>query len=80
MKKKLIGAVAIAVVVGFTACGGGSGGGGGGTTTTALKGLAAGAGVLFPISSIKTKAAADYAYTDMGDLGGVHRLSLRILF
>jgi hypothetical protein len=44
------------------------------------QGLAAGAGVLFPISSIRTKAAADYAYTDMGDLGGVHRISVRILF
>lgn len=44
------------------------------------QGLAAGAGVLFPISTIRTKAAADYAYTDMGDLGGVHRISLRILF
>ena len=44
------------------------------------QGLAAGAGVAFPISTIKTTAGLDYAYTDMGDLGGVHRFTLDIDF
>jgi hypothetical protein len=41
--------------------------------------LAGGVGFRFPISSMG-KADLDYAYTDMGDLGGVHRFSLQFGF
>jgi hypothetical protein len=44
------------------------------------EGFAAGAGVRFPISAIKTNANFDYAYTDMKTLGASHRLSLRVRF
>ncbi len=44
------------------------------------EGLAAGAGVRFPISALKTNANFDYSYTDMETLGAAHRLSLRIRF
>ena len=41
--------------------------------------LAGGAGFRFPISSMG-KADLDYSYTDMRDLGGVHRFSLQFGF
>lgn len=44
------------------------------------EGLAAGAGVKFPISTLHTTANVDYAFTDMKDLGEVHRVSLRVRF
>jgi hypothetical protein len=42
--------------------------------------MAAGAGVRFPISALRTNANLDYAYTDMETLGAGHRLSLRVRF
>jgi len=44
------------------------------------EGFAAGAGVRFPISALKTSANFDYAYTDMKTLGSAHRFSLRVRF
>ena len=44
------------------------------------EGFAAGAGVRFPISALKTNANFDYAYTDMKTLGDAHRFSLRVRF
>jgi long-subunit fatty acid transport protein len=44
------------------------------------EGFAAGAGVRFPISSLKTNANFDYAYTDMKTLGAAHRFSMRVRF
>jgi hypothetical protein len=44
------------------------------------EGLAAGAGVHFPVSTLHTTANLDYAFTDMGDLGEVHRVSLNLKF
>ena len=44
------------------------------------EGMAAGAGVKFPISSLKTDAMFDYAYTDMKTLGAGHRVSLNVRF
>ena len=44
------------------------------------EGLAAGAGVRFPISALKTNANFDYAYTDMKTLGAAHRISMRVRF
>jgi long-subunit fatty acid transport protein len=44
------------------------------------EGLAAGAGVHFPVSTLHTTANLDYAFTDMGDLGEVHRVSLTLKF
>ena len=44
------------------------------------EGMAAGAGVKFPISSLKTDATFDYAYTDMKTLGAGHRISLNVRF
>jgi hypothetical protein len=44
------------------------------------EGMAAGAGVHFPVSTLHTAANLDYAFTDMKDLGEVHRLSLRLRF
>ena len=44
------------------------------------EGLAAGAGVHFPVSTLHTMANLDYAFTDMGDLGEVHRVSLTLKF
>jgi len=44
------------------------------------EGMAAGAGVKFPISSLKTDAFFDYAYTDMKTLGAGHRVSLNVRF
>ena len=44
------------------------------------EGFAAGAGVKFPISSLKTDAFFDYAYTDMMTLGAGHRVSLNVRF
>lgn len=41
--------------------------------------LAAGAGFHFPVSVVGM-ADLDYAYTDMGDLGSVHRISLQFQF
>ncbi len=41
---------------------------------------AAGAGVEVPVSISDTRAKLDYAYTDMTDLGGVHRFSLIVRF
>jgi len=43
------------------------------------EGLAAGAGFHFPVS-VAGMADLDYAYTDMKDLGAVHRFSLKFLF
>lgn len=43
------------------------------------EGLAAGAGFHFPVS-VAGEANLDYAYTDMQDLGGVHRFSLTFEF
>jgi len=43
------------------------------------EGLAGGAGFRFPVS-IAGQADLDYAYTDMKDLGGAHRFSLRFVF
>ena len=43
------------------------------------EGLAAGVGFRMPVSSMGV-ATVDYAFTDMKDLGGVHRLSLSFLF
>jgi opacity protein-like surface antigen len=43
------------------------------------EGLAAGAGFHFPVSVVGM-ADLDYAYTDMGDLGSVHRFSLKFSF
>ncbi|MBI1799265.1 MAG: PorV/PorQ family protein [Candidatus Eisenbacteria bacterium] len=43
------------------------------------QGLAGGVGFHFPVS-IAGKADLDYAYTDMKDLGGAHRFTLRFLF
>ncbi|MGH7742908.1 MAG: PorV/PorQ family protein [Candidatus Eiseniibacteriota bacterium] len=43
------------------------------------QGLAGGVGFHFPVS-VAGKADLDYAYTDMKDLGSVHRFSLRFLF
>lgn len=43
------------------------------------EGLAAGVGFRMPVSSMGV-ANVDYAFTDMKDLGGVHRLSLSFLF
>lgn len=44
------------------------------------EGLAAGAGLRFPMSTLKTTANLDYAFTDMKDLGSSHRVSLRLRF
>jgi long-subunit fatty acid transport protein len=44
------------------------------------EGFAAGAGVRFPISALKTNANFDYAYTDMKTLGAAHRFSVRVRF
>ena len=41
--------------------------------------LAGGVGFRFPVSTLG-KADLDYAYTDMSDLGGVHRFSLKFGF
>ena len=41
--------------------------------------LAGGLGMKFPVS-IVGMADLDYAYTDMGDLGSVHRFSLKFIF
>ncbi len=41
--------------------------------------LAGGVGLRFPVSIVGL-ADFDYAYTDMGDLGSVHRLSLQFTF
>jgi hypothetical protein len=41
---------------------------------------AAGAGVEIPVSISDTRAKFDYAYTNMSDLGGVHRFSLMVRF
>ena len=43
------------------------------------EGLAAGAGFRFPVS-IAGQADLDYAYTDMKELGGAHRFSLKFMF
>ena len=43
------------------------------------EGVAGGAGFHFPVS-VAGEANLDYAYTDMRDLGGVHRLSLTFEF
>jgi len=43
------------------------------------EGVAGGVGFHFPVS-IAGQADLDYAYTDMKDLGGAHRFSLRFLF
>ena len=43
------------------------------------QGLAAGAGFHIPVS-VAGQADVDYAYTDMQDLGGTHRFSIRFLF
>ena len=43
------------------------------------QGLAAGVGFHFPVS-VAGKADLDYAYTDMKDLGAVHRFSIRFQF
>ncbi len=40
---------------------------------------AAGGGFYFPVSAVG-RASLDYAYTDMQDLGGAHRFSLRFVF
>jgi len=44
------------------------------------EGFAAGAGVKFPISPLKSTANFDYAYTDMKTLGTGHRFSLTMKF
>jgi hypothetical protein len=43
------------------------------------EGLAGGAGFHIPVS-VAGQADVDYAYTDMKDLGGAHRFSIRFLF
>ena len=43
------------------------------------EGLAGGVGFHFPVSAAG-KADLDYAFTDMGDLGGIHRVSLSFLY
>jgi hypothetical protein len=43
------------------------------------EGLAAGAGFHFPVS-VAGRADLDYSYTDMMELGGSHRFSLRFVF
>ena len=43
------------------------------------EGIAGGVGFHFPVS-VAGKADLDYAYTDMKDLGGAHRFSLKFLF
>jgi len=43
------------------------------------EGVAGGVGFHFPVS-VAGQADLDYAYTDMKDLGGSHRVSLRFLF
>jgi hypothetical protein len=43
------------------------------------EGLAAGAGFHIPVS-VAGQADVDYSYTDMKDLGGAHRFSIRFLF
>ena len=43
------------------------------------EGLAGGVGFHFPVS-VAGMADLDYAYTDMKDLGGAHRFSLKFLF
>ena len=43
------------------------------------QGMAAGAGFHIPVSAAG-QADVDYAYTDMKDLGGAHRFSIRFLF
>ena len=43
------------------------------------QGMAAGAGFHIPVS-VAGQADVDYAYTDMQDLGGTHRFSIRFLF
>ena len=43
------------------------------------EGVAGGAGFHFPVS-VAGEANLDYAYTDMKDLGGVHRFSLTFEF
>jgi outer membrane protein assembly factor BamA len=43
------------------------------------EGLAGGVGFHFPVS-VAGQADLDYAYTDMQDLGGVHRFSLTFEF
>lgn len=43
------------------------------------EGIAGGAGFHFPVS-VAGQADLDYAYTDMKDLGGSHRVSLRFIF
>ncbi len=43
------------------------------------EGIAGGVGFHFPVS-VAGMADLDYAYTDMKDLGGVHRFSLKFLF
>ena len=43
------------------------------------EGVAGGVGFHFPVS-VAGMADIDYAYTDMKDLGGAHRFSLKFLF
>jgi hypothetical protein len=43
------------------------------------EGMAAGAGFHIPVS-VAGQADVDYSYTDMKDLGGAHRFSIRFLF
>jgi len=43
------------------------------------EGLGAGLGLNFPVSVIGM-ANVDYSFTDMGDLGSVHRFALRFTF
>jgi hypothetical protein len=43
------------------------------------EGIAGGVGFHFPVS-VAGQADLDYAYTDMKDLGGTHRFSLKFLF
>src|SRR4029079_5363942 len=43
------------------------------------EGLAGGIGFHLPVS-VAGQSDIDYAYTDMGDLGGVHRISVQFVF
>jgi len=43
------------------------------------EGIAGGVGFHFPVS-VAGQADLDYAYTDLKDLGGTHRFSLKFLF
>ncbi len=43
------------------------------------EGLAGGVGFHLPVS-VAGQSDIDYAYTDMGDLGGVHRISIQFVF